>query len=267
MEVSATFIWMGFVLAAIAAFSTFLGAMTSLYFRTVDPKTLSGILGFAAGIMLYTAFMKFMPESVAILSSEFSYREVKLVSVLCFFFGVVLLYPLGYILSWWNRRKRRKGSESGQDYRQVAVLVLMAISAHSFVEGLAAFLSNLTAPLVAIPLVLSLIVHNFPEGMTIGVLFNKIGDTLGRKRVVFYSLVASLFEPIGAVTAYIFVLRYSTPVLTGMLKSFLSGLLVATALNELIPHSQLKGMRSVSVQSIIFGMMVMGMVLVVGAYL
>ena len=46
------------------------------------------------------------------------------------------------------------------------------------------------------------------------------------------------------------------------MEAFLSGLLVATALNELIPNSQLKGNRKVSVQSIILGMFIMGVVLV-----
>lgn len=151
-------------------------------------------------------------------------------------------------------------------YRRIALLILFTINAHSFVEGLATFLSYLTAPLVAIPLVVSIIVHNFPEGMTIGALFNKISETMGRRRAIAYSMVASLCEPLGAVTAYFFILRYSTPVLNGILKAFLSGLLVATALNELIPNSQLKGNRRISVQSIIAGMFVMGIVLVGGAY-
>ncbi|MCQ4905830.1 hypothetical protein, partial [Odoribacter splanchnicus] len=54
----------------------------------------------------------------------------------------------------------------------------------------------------------------------------------------------------------------SNPVLTGILKAFLSGLLVATALNELSPNSQLKGSRKVSVQSIILGMFIMFVVMV-----
>ncbi|WP_290145174.1 ZIP family metal transporter, partial [Turicimonas muris] len=121
--------------------------------------------------------------------------------------------------------------------------------------------------LVAVPLVISIIVHNFPEGMTIGALFNKINTTMERRKAVYYSILASLFEPIGAVVSYFFILKYSTPVLSGILKAFLAGLLVATALNELIPNSQLKGSRRISVQSIIVGMFIMGMVLVGGAYL
>ena len=87
---------------------------------------------------------------------------------------------------------------------------------------------------------------------------------MGRKKAVLYSVIASLFEPIGAIMAYLFILKYSTPVLTGILKAFLSGLLVATALNELIPNSQLKGTRQISIQSIIAGMFIMGIVLISG---
>ena len=243
-------IWLAFIMTLVAAISTFMGAMTSLYFRKVNQVTLSVILGFAAGIMIYTAFMKLMPDSISILSSQLSYAQTKITSTVWFFVGIVLLYPLGYLVKLWKKKEVERYDASLQYYRRVAILVLLTITAHSFVEGLATFLSFLATPLVAIPLVLSIIVHNFPEGMTIGALFNKISDSMNRRRAIFYSVIASLFEPIGALMAYIFILKYSNPVLTGILKAFLSGLLVATALNELIPNSQLKGNRKVSVQSI-----------------
>lgn len=255
-------IWLAFIMTLVAAISTFMGAMTSLYFRKVNQVTLSVILGFAAGIMIYTAFMKLMPDSISILSSQLSYAQTKITSTVWFFVGIVLLYPLGYLVKLWKKKEVERYDASLQYYRRVAILVLLTITAHSFVEGLATFLSFLATPLVAIPLVLSIIVHNFPEGMTIGALFNKISDSMNRRRAIFYSVIASLFEPIGALMAYIFILKYSNPVLTGILKAFLSGLLVATALNELIPNSQLKGNRKVSVQSIILGMFIMGVVLV-----
>ena len=204
--------------------------------------------------MIYTAFMKLMPDSISILSSQLSYAQTKITSTVWFFVGIVLLYPLGYLVKLWKKKEVERYDASLQYYRRVAILVLLTITAHSFVEGLATFLSFLATPLVAIPLVLSIIVHNFPEGMTIGALFNKISDSMNRRRAI--------FEPIGALMAYIFILKYSNPVLTGILKAFLSGLLVATALNELIPNSQLKGNRKVSVQSIILGMFIMGVVLV-----
>lgn len=262
--ITTTDIWLGFIMTFVAAASTFMGAMTSLYFRNVNQKTLSVILGFAAGIMLYTAFMKLMPDAIHILSAQLPYAGTKVISTMWFFAGVILLHPLGYLVKLWKRREHLQYDESTLYYRRVAILVLITITAHSFVEGLATFLSYLATPLIAIPLVLSIIVHNFPEGMTIGALFNKISDSMGRKKAVLYSVIASLFEPIGAIMAYLFILKYSTPVLTGILKAFLSGLLVATALNELIPNSQLKGTRQISIQSIIAGMFIMGIVLISG---
>lgn len=260
-------LWVGFVMTVIAAVSTFTGAMMSLRFRQVNQRTISVILGFAAGVMLYTAFVKLMSDAVSVLSAELPMGQVKVVSTLWFFVGILLLYPLDYLVNVWKRRKRKgREEEPVQEDRHIAILVLLTITAHSFVEGVATFLSYLSTPWIAIPLVLSIIVHNFPEGMTIGALFNKISDSVRFRRAVLYSVIASLFEPVGAVLAYFFVLKYSTPVLTGILKAFLAGLLVATALNELIPNAHLKGDRRVSVQSIIAGMFIMGMVLVAGVY-
>jgi len=265
-EVNSVDIWVGFIIALIAAVSTFMGAMTSLYFKKVNQKTLAVILGFAAGIMLYTAFMKLMPDAVHILSGQMPHREMKLITTSCFFAGICLLYPLGFLVNIWKKKDHKKYDDSMLHYRKMAILILITITAHSFVEGLATFLSYLATPLVAIPLVMSIIVHNFPEGMTIGALFNKISDTMGRRKAILYSVIASLCEPVGAITAYVFILKYSTPLLNGILKAFLCGLLVVTALNELIPNSQLKGNRRISVQSIIVGMFIMGVVLVAGTY-
>lgn len=264
-NIAAADIWFGFIIAVIASVSTFMGAMTSLYFKKVNPKTLAVILGFAAGIMLYTAFMKLMPDAVLILSGQLPYKEVKLVTT-SYFFGNMFALSVGVSGKYMEKREDRKYDEAMQYYRRIAVLILITITAHSFVEGLATFLSYLASPLVAIPLVMSIIVHNFPEGMTIGALFNKISETMGRRKAILYSAIASVCEPLGAIMAYVFILKYSTPVLNGILKAFLSGLLVATALNELIPNSQLKGNRRISVQSIIAGMFIMGLVLVGGAY-
>ena len=83
-ELTSSDIWFGFIITSIASVSTFLGAITSLYFRRVNQSTLAVILGFAAGIMLYTAFMKLMPDAVSILSSRLSYRETKLLTT-CWF--------------------------------------------------------------------------------------------------------------------------------------------------------------------------------------
>ena len=89
----------------VAAISTFMGAMTSLYFRKVNQVTLSVILGFAAGIMIYTAFMKLMPDSISILSSQLSYAQTKITSTVWFFVGIVLLYPLGYLVKLWKKKR------------------------------------------------------------------------------------------------------------------------------------------------------------------
>ena len=98
-------IWLAFIMTLVAAISTFMGAMTSLYFRKVNQVTLSVILGFAAGIMIYTAFMKLMSDSISILSSQLSYAQTKITSTVWFFVGIVLLYPLGYLVKLWKKKR------------------------------------------------------------------------------------------------------------------------------------------------------------------
>lgn len=267
MNVSASDIWLGFIMTFAAAASTFLGAAASLYFRDVNRRTVALILGFAAGIMLYTAFMKLMPDASAGLVGVWQPSTVKLVLTAMFFTGVLLLYPLGSLVRIWKQREKRRFEAPVVRDRKIAFIVFCSISFHSFVEGMATFLLVLASPWIAVPLLMSVIAHNFPEGMTIGALFNRVRETMGLKRALVYSGMSSLFEPIGAFVAYLFIMHYSSPVLTSLLRAFLAGLIVATALNELIPNSQLDKPRKVSVNSIVAGMFVMALVLVAGAWI
>ena len=107
-NIAAADIWFGFIIAVIASVSTFMGAMTSLYFKKVNPKTLAVILGFAAGIMLYTAFMKLMPDAVLILSGQLPYKEVKLVTTSYFFFGNMFALSVGVSGKYMEKKRRQE---------------------------------------------------------------------------------------------------------------------------------------------------------------
>lgn len=167
-EIDSSDIWFGFIIHFDSLCIYLYGSNDFFVFQEGESTNVVVILGFAAGIMLYTAFMKLMPDAVHILSGQLPYREVKLITTSYFFLGIFLLYPLGYLVNIWKKRENDKYDESTRHYRRIAILILITITAHSFVEGLATFLSYLATPLVAIPLVMSIIVHNFPEGMTIG---------------------------------------------------------------------------------------------------
>lgn len=107
-------IWLAFIMTLVAAISTFMGAMTSLYFRKVNQVTLAIIWGFVAGIMIYTAFMKLMPDSISIPSSQLSYTQKEITSTVWFFVGIVLLCPLGYLVKLWKKKEVER-------YRKVSV--------------------------------------------------------------------------------------------------------------------------------------------------
>lgn len=110
-NITAADIWFGFIIAFIASASTFMGAMTSLYFKSVNQKTLAVILGFVAGIMLYTAFMKLMPDAIHILSEQLSEKKVKLITTFFSSWGSVCFIRWG-IWSGYGRRTSVRNTTS-----------------------------------------------------------------------------------------------------------------------------------------------------------
>lgn len=98
-------IWLAFIMTLVAAISTFMGAMTSLYFRKVNQVTLSVILGFAGRNNDLYRFYETDARSISILSSQLSYAQTKITSTVWFFVGIVLLYPLGYLVKLWKKKE------------------------------------------------------------------------------------------------------------------------------------------------------------------
>lgn len=84
-----------------------------------------------------------------------------------------------------------------------------------------------------------------------------------RKRAILFCLITALAEPIGAIGTYFFLYETFTPLHLGIITAFLAGLLVNTALDELIPGADLKGSHTLSMKGMIGGMLFMGILLMV----
>ena len=70
-------------------------------------------------------------------------------------------------------------------------------------------------------------------------------------------------EPLGALIAHFAIIKLFVPQSYGMIKIFLAGLLVNTALNELIPGAEIKGDHKRSVKGIFFGMIFIAIIITI----
>ena len=139
------------------------------------------------------------------------------------------------------------------NHKELFLLIFLSITIHNFFEGVATFISFFGNPYIAVFLILSIIAHNLPEGAAIASsIFKK---TNNKKKALLYCLFSGIAEPIGAVVAYFIIISYFSPPIYPLITAFLAGLLVNTALNELLPGANLHGHYKFSMNGIIVGML------------
>ena len=239
-----------------------LGGSIPLLFKEIKSHFLSVILGFTGGIMLYAAFLKFLPSSLSALTEYYGSQQGNLIMNVSFFSGLLFTLPVDIIASYKQRQyhNEREIPEIAQKHEYTLFnLIFLAITIHAFVEGIATYLTYLSETSFALPVVISLIAHNFPEGELITMVFMKMSKS--KRKSFYYCIIASLAMPLGALVSYFIITDFSSPAIFGIVKGLLAGLLVTTALDEMIPGAELKVNHNLSMIGLIMGMLFMDIII------
>jgi ZIP family zinc transporter len=108
---------------------------------------------------------------------------------------------------------------------------------------------------------LAIAIHNIPEGISVAVPI--YCATRSRKKAFYYSLLAGIAEPIGAVIGLLVLMPIISPAVIGALLAFVAGIMVYISVDELLPMSQRCGHNHASVIGLVLGMAVMALSLMV----
>jgi zinc transporter ZupT len=126
-------------------------------------------------------------------------------------------------ISVLNKKESRKG-----------ILILVAMSIHSFPEGIAIGIGYATGELeVGFLVALAIAVHNIPEGIAISLPLRASGVSV--TRCVFYSILSSFPQPVAAVPAVIAVVFFQRLLPVGL--GFAAGAMIYLVIAEMLPES------------------------------
>ena len=208
--------------------------------KTINKKLLSGMLGFAAGVMIAASCWSLLVPSIDL--SE----ELGLIPwvppVIGFLLGGVFLFIIDKILPHLHPGFDASETEGIKTSWQRSVLLVLAITLHNIPEGLAvgvafgAVSAGLPGATLAsaITLALGIGLQNFPEGMAVSVPLR--GEGLSRIKSFLLGQASALVEPIAAVigAATVVSMRNMLPYAL----SFAAGAMIYVVVEELIPESQ-----------------------------
>jgi len=256
-------ILLAFGLTMIAGLSTGIGSLIALIAKRTNSKFLCFSLGLSAGVMLYVSFMDLIPVAKDELFSHFGTKTGTMSLILSFFGGMGLITLIDFVIPQNNNPHEMQGVEEMGKYnnRKIAlqrtgIIVALSLVAHNFPEGIAAFTTAVNSGLsVAIPITLAIAIHNIPEGIAVSV---PIYHATGNKQKAFWlSFLSGLAEPAGALLAIFLLNSFWTPLLNGIILSSVAGIMVYISLDELLPTAEKYGEHHISISGLITGMIIM----------
>lgn len=233
------------LLALLATFFTWgvtaIGAAGVFFFKTVNQKLLDAMLGFAAGVMIAASFWSLLAPAIEM--SEQLGVVKWFPPMVGFLLGGAFLFAVDKILPHLHVGFARKEVEGVKTSWHKTMLLFVAITLHNFPEGLAIGVAFGAAALGipgatlagATALAIGIGIQNFPEGFAVSVPFRREG--FSRFRSFFYGQASALVEPVAAIIGVVAVLAMR-PLLPYTL-AFAAGAMIYVSIEEIIPESQL----------------------------
>ncbi|MBN1303250.1 MAG: ZIP family metal transporter [Anaerolineales bacterium] len=223
-------------------FLTALGAAMVFFFKNIERKVLDSMLGFAAGVMIAASFWSLLAPAIE-MASETGSLPPWIPAVIGFLLGGVFLWSIDQILPHLHLGFETSNAEGIKTTWQRSILLVLAITLHNFPEGLAvgvafgAVAAGIPAASLAgaIALALGIGIQNFPEGAAVSIPLRREGLT--RFKSFMYGQASGIVEPIAGVLGAAAVLLMR-PILPYAL-AFAAGAMIYVVVEELIPESQM----------------------------
>jgi ZIP family zinc transporter len=222
-------------------FVTAVGSSMVFFFKSINQKVLNSMLGFAAGVMIAASFWSLLKPAIEM--AEADGTTAWMPAVIGFLSGGAFLLIIDKILPHLHLGLSTDKAEGIKTSWQRSILLILSITLHNIPEGLAvgvafgALANNPDMGILsgAIALAIGIGLQNFPEGAAVSIPLRREG--LSRFRAFNYGQLSGIVEPIAGVLGAYFVLSVD-PLLPYAL-SFAAGAMIFVVVEELIPESQI----------------------------
>ena len=241
-------------LASLAAGSmTVVGAVPALFGPQITPRTEDTLLGFAAGVMLAASFFSLIIPAVEtageMYDSGLAPAAIAAAGVLL---GVVVISVANELIPHQHFVQGKQGPQRAGIGK--VWLFVAAITIHNFPEGIAvgvgfagSDLSNGTTLTIGIGL------QNAPEGLAVAVALMAEGNSRGRAFLI--AGATALVEPLGgflgasAVTVFQLLLPWAL--------TFAAGAMIYVISHEIIPETHSRGFQQQATAGLTAGLILM----------
>lgn len=235
------------------------GAVPVFFTRQINQKLMDGLLGMAAGVMIAASFWSLLAPAIT-LSEEMGYPP-WLPPLIGFLAGGASLWGIDKILPHLHPGLALSEAEGVSTSWRRSTLLVLAITLHNFPEGLAvgvafgAAAAGIPGASVAgaLALALGIGLQNLPEGTAVAMPLRREG--LSRFKSFMYGQMSGTVEPLAGVlgAAVVMIMRPFLP----FALAFAAGAMIFVVAEELIPEAQRRGDTDIPTIGVMVGFAIM----------
>lgn len=236
-------VWLGSIASLVAGLATGAGAIPVLFTKQISDRLLDIMLGFSAGVMLAATSFSLLVPAIS--------QGGAWVAVLGLVMGALTLHLIDRFVPHFHPVAGPEGPPS----RLARVwLFVIAITIHNFPEGLAVGVSfgggDVAAGLV---IATAIGLQNMPEGLAVALPL--LREKYSRGKSLWYATLTGLVEPIGGLLGVAVVSVFGQILPWGL--AFAAGAMLFVVSDEMIPESHRKGFAREATFGLVIGFVVM----------
>ena len=241
--------------SGVAALATAAGALPALFIRRISPRWEDVMLGFGAGVMVAAACFSLIVPGVAAGTETAGSRAGGAALVATgLVLGALFLLLADRVVPHEHPQAGRHGPE-WVHLRRVWLMVF-AIALHNFPEGMAIGVGFSGGdPAVGVPLTAAIAIQDIPEGLVVAVALRTVAYLPWRATLA--AALTGLAEPLGAIVGVALTSGFAPLYPLGL--GFAAGAMIWVVSHEIVPETHRKGHEQAATLGLIGGFVLMMM--------
>ena len=208
-----------FFMAFLAGISTLLGVIP--IYVNISKNVIKTLFIISFISLMFISIFELIPDGYNLIIKENNTIITIITIIFTFTSGIILTYILDLKLG------------KGSSLFKIGILDMIAMILHNVLEGCISFLTISTNFKLGMLICFMIMMHNIPEGLIISlpIYYSK----KNRGLALFLTFISGMSELFGAILSFLFIYRYLSYTLFGLMYIFTAGIMIYVALFEILP--------------------------------
>ncbi len=240
----------GFLASILAGLATGIGALPALFFKDISDRLFNSLLGAAAGVMLAATAFSLLVPGIDFGNQIWPGKGLWVVSAGMLIGAIFLHFADQHLPHLHFDSIPTANTES----LQKIWLFIIAITIHNFPEGMSVGVSFGSGDMKnGIVLAIAIALQNIPEGLAVALPL--VGLGYDKWKAVGIATLTGLVEPVGGLLGITMVTVFSSVLPLAM--GFAAGAMLFVISEEIIPETHAKGRSRYATFSLMIGFIIM----------